>query len=191
MGGGGRFGLHSKPKEGVVKLETHPSEPTARTGDLELAMVVDMAQRFARKELTLPPEVCPEENFLAQRAGRAAKEGLLACGVPEDLGGAAMDLHSQAVLLMKLAAGSAGFATALATHLTAVDLLVWSGGPARTLLTAAIQDGRLVGLAVPEWTSSSSGLALLCPLDPACCDLTVALLGRGEETSVAAFAKPA
>ena len=144
----------------------------------EMTMMAETATRFALVSDTNDESSEHQEGLDWKLIKRASELGFLDSVLPESNGGMGLDQAGQALLLCRLAEGSAGLATAIATHVCATKAVARS--PVDGLLEAVTgaQNGRpgLVGLAFSELTAGGVRIedgkllgSLICPLDPETC----------------------
>jgi len=148
---------------------------TAQIETEELRLIVDASERFAREQLADQGHNGQSAGFPLEQLQAAQGAGFLHAPAPEQAGGIGLDVYGQTILLSKLAQGSAGFATIVATHLAALGGL--ASAPAETIeRLIGHEDDKLLGLAFPEWTAGGARLdggklsgQLIAPVGPDRC----------------------
>ncbi len=150
---------------------------TMQVDNDELRLIADASERFAREQLTEQGHNGQSTSFPLEQLQAAQLAGFLHAPAPEQAGGIGLDVYGQTMLLSKLARGSAGFATIVATHLAALGGL--ASAPADTIeRLIGRDDDKLLGLAFPEWTAGGARLEdgkvsgqLIAPVGPEHCSV--------------------
>lgn len=169
----------------------------------EISMMAETATRFALVSDSTD-ETSGHQTGLDWKLIRQASElGFLDSVLPESKGGMGLDKAGQALLLCRLAEGSAGLATAIATHVCATKAVSLSTVDGLVETITGSQNGRpgLVGLGFPELTADGVRIengrligSLICPLDPETCRHVVVEAGATillfEAEKLSAFREP-